>query len=103
MSAAYIHRDAERRLQELASWLRVVIVNGPRQSGKTTLLRLFQERRGTAYVTLDDPAQLALARSDPVTFVSQGPPPLIIDEVQRGGDELIRSVKVVVDQSQDRG
>ena len=39
---AYIHRDAERRLQELATWLRVVIVNGPRQSGKTTLLRMFR-------------------------------------------------------------
>jgi uncharacterized protein len=103
MPPAYIHRDVERRLQELVSWLRVVIVNGPRQSGKTTLLRMFQERSGAAYVTLDDPAQLALARSDPATFVAQGPSPLIIDEVQRGGDDLIRSVKIVVDQRQERG
>lgn len=103
MPAAYIHRDAERRLQELASWLRIVIVNGPRQSGKTTLLRKFQERVTAAYVTLDDPFQLAQARDDPATFVAQGPSPLIIDEVQRGGDDLVRAVKVVVDQRQDRG
>jgi uncharacterized protein len=103
MSAIYIHRDAERRLQELASWLRVVIVNGPRQSGKTTLLRMFQERTTATYVTLDDAFQLAQARDDPATFVAQGPSPLIIDEVQRGGDELIRAVKILVDQRQDRG
>jgi uncharacterized protein len=103
VSAIYIHRDAERRLQELASWLRVVIVNGPRQSGKTTLLRMFQERTTATYVTLDDAFQLAQARDDPATFVAQGPSPLIIDEVQRGGDELIRAVKILVDQRQDRG
>jgi uncharacterized protein len=100
---AYIHRGAERRLQELASWLRVVVVNGPRQSGKTTLLRMFQERTTAAYVTLDDAFQLAQARNDPATFVAQGPSPLIIDEVQRGGDELIRTIKIMVDQRQDRG
>jgi hypothetical protein len=100
---AYIHRDAERRLQELVAWLRVVIVNGPRQSGKTTLLRMFQERSGAAYVTLDDAFHMAQARDDPATFVARGPFLLIIDEVQRGGDELIRAVKILVDQRQDRG
>lgn len=103
MPTGYIHRGAERRLREMASWLRIVIVNGPRQSGKTTLLRMFQERATAAYVTLDDSFQLAQARSDPATFVAQGPSPLIIDEVQRGGDELIRAIKIIVDQRQDRG
>lgn len=99
----YIPRHAERRLRELTSWLRVVIVNGPRQSGKTTLLRMFQERSAATYVTLDDPFQISQARDDPATFVAQGPSPLIIDEVHRGGDELIRAVKIMVDQRQDRG
>lgn len=103
MSASYVHRDAEQRLRDLAAWLRVVIVNGPRQSGKTTLLRMFQEQATATYVTLDDAFQLAQARDDPATFVAQGPSPLIIDEVQRGGDELIRAVKMVADQRQDRG
>jgi predicted AAA+ superfamily ATPase len=48
-----------------------VIVNGPRQSGKTTLLRKFQEKTTAAYVTLDDAFQLAQSRSDPITFVAQ--------------------------------
>lgn len=103
MPGTYIHRDAEQCLQELASWLRVVIVNGPRQSGKTTLLRMFQERLGAGYVTLDDAFHLSQSRNDPATFVAQGPSPLIIDEVQRGGDDLIRAVKILVDQRQDRG
>ncbi|MGH3260823.1 MAG: ATP-binding protein, partial [Trebonia sp.] len=103
MPGTYLHRDAERRLGELAQWLRVVTVNGPRQSGKTTLLRMYQERMGGTYVTLDDAFQLAQARADPITFTDQGPRPLIIDEVQRGGDDLVRAVKVRVDRHQDRG
>jgi predicted AAA+ superfamily ATPase len=99
----YIHRFAERQLRELADGLRVVIVNGPRQSGKTTLLRMYQEQTGATYVTLDDPFQLAQARADPVTFVAQGPAPLIIDEVQRGGDDLVRAIKILVDERRDRG
>ena len=64
---------------------------------------MFQERSTAAYVTLDDAFQLAQARNDPATFVAQGPSPLIIDEVQRGGDDLIRAIKIMVDQRQDRG
>lgn len=103
MPGGYVQRYAERQLRELAGGLRVVIVNGPRQSGKTTLLRMYQQHEGATYVTLDDAFQLAQARIDPVTFAAQGPAPLIIDEVQRGGDDLIRAIKMVVDQRQDRG
>ena len=103
MPAFYVHRNAEQRLRELVSGLRVVIVNGPRQSGKTTLLRMYQEQSAAAYVTLDDAFQLAQAQDDPATFAAQGARPLIIDEVQRGGDDLIRAIKMIVDGSQDRG
>ena len=103
MSGNYVHRYAEHKLRELTEGLRVVIVNGPRQSGKTTLLRMYQEQAGATYVTLDDAFQLVQARADPVTFAAQGPAPLIIDEIQRGGDDLIRAVKIVVDQHQERG
>jgi len=99
----YARMAAEKRLDDLATWLRVVIVNGPRQSGKTTLLTQYRERHKGTYVTLDDTFQLEQARLDPMTFVEQGEPPLMIDEVQRGGDALVRAVKMVVDQRQQRG
>ena len=90
MPVFYVHRNAEQRLRDLVSGLRVVIVNGPRQSGKTTLLRMYQEQSAAAYVTLDDAFQLAQARDDPATFAAQGARPLIIDEVQRAPDLLVR-------------
>lgn len=99
-----IPRAAETRLVELATWLRVVIVNGPRQSGKTTLLRHFNAKHGGTYFTLDDAATRRAARDDPLGFARQDYRPLLIDEVQRGGDDLVRSIKIVVDEHpHDRG
>lgn len=93
----YISRAAERRLAELAGGLRIVMVNGPRQSGKSTLLTHYLDRVGGSYRTLDTVDMLAAARDDPVAFARYGAPPRGIDEVQLGGDELIRAIKVVVD------
>ncbi|GAA3442339.1 ATP-binding protein [Planomonospora venezuelensis] len=98
-----IPRAIEPLLHELASGLRIVIVNGPRQSGKTTLLRQAHAVRGGQYVTLDDEKTLAAALEDPVSFVRGRPRPLIIDEIQRGGDKLVRAIKMAVDESRDRG
>lgn len=91
------------RLDLLAGGLRAVVVNGPRQSGKTTLLRMYQEVRGGSFHSLDEEDTLATVRADPMTFVSYGHRPLIIDEVQRGGDPLLLAVKQVLDRSNERG
>jgi predicted AAA+ superfamily ATPase len=98
-----VPRAAQPLLTELAAGLRIVIVNGPRQAGKTTLLKEFQADRGGLYVTLDDPATLTGALRDPVGFVARDSRPLLIDEVQRGGDSLIRAIKMAADTSRDRG
>jgi len=58
----------------------VVLITGPRQSGKTTLARSIP---GYAYVTLDSLAALDAARSDPEGFVAGLPDRTVIDEVQR--------------------
>jgi predicted AAA+ superfamily ATPase len=87
----------QRLLEELASALRVVIVNGPRQSGKTTLLRQYQQARGGTYRTLDDRQAQETAHADPITFARHGDPPRLIDEVHRGGDVLVRAIKMEVD------
>ena len=82
---------------------RAVVVNGPRQSGKSELLRLLHGHLGGALLTLDQPQHLRLARTDPTGFVHDRARPLMIDEVQRGGDPLVLAVKVLLDSSQDRG
>lgn len=68
----------------------VVMVNGPRQCGKTTLVRQFAST-SHVYITLDDDTVLAAARSDPSGFVRQLDY-AIIDEVQRA-PELLRASK----------
>ena len=61
----------------------VVLVNGARQSGKTTLVQeMVADRPGSVYRTLDDAATLAAAVPDPVGFVRQPCELLVIDEVQ---------------------
>ena len=92
-----------QRVDLLASGLRAVVVNGPRQSGKTTLLRSYQRAHGGDFHSLDDEATLATVRADPMTFASYGQRPLIIDEIQRGGDPLLLAIKHVLDRSNDRG
>ncbi len=77
----YIPREAEARLQHFASGYPVVVVTGPRQSGKSTLVRhAFPEHR---YVSLEDLDQREFAESDPRGFLNQFTEGAILDEVQR--------------------
>jgi hypothetical protein len=96
-SAGYVPRLAALRLAELANHLRVVMINGPRQAGKTTLLMRFVEARSGSYRTLDRPDTLRAAKDDPLSFAAHGAAPRGIDEVQLAGDELVRAIKVAVD------
>ncbi len=90
-----VPRRAERLVVDALDVFRVVIVNGPRQAGKSTLLgRVATEG---PLVTLDDRATLRAARTDPTGFVDGYPKPLRIDEIQRGGDPLILAIKADVD------
>ncbi|MBN1587025.1 MAG: ATP-binding protein [Candidatus Omnitrophica bacterium] len=72
------------------------MVTGPRQSGKTTLLKhLFSKSHN--YVTLDDPEAQLEAREDPKLFLKNNPPPLIIDEIQYAPG-LLPFLKVHIDE-----
>jgi predicted AAA+ superfamily ATPase len=78
----------------------VVLVNGPRQCGKTTLARtLLQADR--SYFTLDDDTTLLSAKADPVGFIRQIDT-AILDEVQRA-PELLRAIKQAVDNDRRPG
>ncbi len=78
----------------------VVMVNGPRQCGKTTLVRDFVSGERT-YITLDDDTVLEGVRADPVGFI-RGLDVCTIDEVQRAPD-LLRAIKRSVDQDRRPG
>lgn len=93
-------RHAETRIRLALRDTRVVAIAGPRQSGKTTLARRFA-RQGRSYVTLDDPATLAAAKSDPVAFI-RDLDRAVIDEVQRAPDVLL-AIKRSVDEDKRFG
>ncbi|MDP2824982.1 MAG: ATP-binding protein [Sulfuritalea sp.] len=82
------------RVAEALADTRVVLLAGPRQSGKTTLAKQF-ETEGIRYLSLDTPAVLDAARGDPLGFV-RGLDRAIIDEVQRAPC-LLLAIKQAVD------
>ena len=90
-----LQRAIESRYRETLDARRVTVVTGPRQAGKTTLVRS-QLARGTLR-SLDEQAVLDAAIADPAGFVEAGARPLVIDEVQRAGDRIVRAIKVAVD------
>lgn len=96
-----LRRAVEARYLETVGARRVTVVTGPRQSGKTTLV-VSQLGAGTLR-NLDDQAVLEAARADPVGFVRAGARPVVIDEVQRGGEVLVRAIKAVVDRDPGAG
>ncbi|MBT4837369.1 MAG: ATP-binding protein [Methylococcales bacterium] len=79
----------------------VVLVTGPRQVGKTTLLENCAES-GRNYVSLDDYEQRQLAQNDPALFLQYHKTPLIIDEVQYA-PELFNAIKIMVDKKKCNG
>lgn len=80
----------------------VVLVNGPRQAGKTTLVRDQLRIEDGSLVTFDEESQLQACLSDPITFLDR-PGLLIVDEFQRAGDALLRAVKTLVDRDRRPG
>ena len=90
-----VRRRIEALIRDRLSTFRVVVLHGPRQSGKTTLARRLVG--GGTFLSLDDPTLLPVALDDPVGFVAHRARPVVIDEIQRGGDDLVRAVKLAVD------
>lgn len=96
----YIPRSIEKEFKSLLQQFRIVTVTGPRQSGKTTLVRM--NCPDYQYCNLEDPETRQLANSDPRAFFSRFKKPLIIDEFQRVPD-LVSHLQVMVDEDQTPG
>lgn len=93
----YIKRALEDAVLRASASFPVLLLTGPRQVGKTTMLqRLGGEARG--YVTLDDPNARYLAKTDPAMFLQRFPPPVTIDEIQYA-PEILSYIKMSVDRS----
>ncbi|MBR0267192.1 MAG: ATP-binding protein [Clostridia bacterium] len=100
----YIPRHMENRILELSRSFSAILLTGPRQAGKTTLLRELVEKEniGRRYVTLDDLTERDLAKNDPVTFLQLHQPPVLIDEVQYA-PELFPYIKIYIDEHHNPG
>lgn len=94
--SAPVPRLLAPRVREALADTPVVLIHGPRQSGKTTLARLVGERRGYRYVSFDEDAVRAAAQHDPVGFAAELPERAILDEVQRVPG-LFTALKAAVD------
>lgn len=95
----YIHREIEGALKIAAEQSPAVIITGPRQSGKTTLLsHLFLKDH--RYISLDDPNLRLMARDEPGIFFENYPPPVIIDEIQYA-PQLFSYIKLLIDKNRD--
>ena len=97
----FIKRDLANKILELSQDYACVLLTGPRQVGKTTLLRqLMQQNRN--YVTLDDFEERRLAQQEPATFLAVHETPLFIDEVQYA-PQLFSYLKIAIDNGAEPG
>ena len=94
-----IARHVADRLQVALQDTPAVLINGPRQCGKTTLVQ--QLAQGMSYITLDDPGMLIAAQQDPVGLLRQMDR-AVIDEVQRA-PQLLLALKMSIDQDRRPG
>lgn len=97
----YIKRDLENKILSLSQEYACILITGPRQVGKTTVLKqLADDNR--EYVTLDDLEERRLAKTDPAMFLQMHSLPIFIDEVQYA-PELFSYIKIAIDNGADAG
>ena len=86
METAYIHRELSGIIEEAARYFSVITITGPRQSGKTTLIR--NEFGQLPYYSLENLDVRSFAENDPVAFLSRHPEGMILDEVHNAPNLL---------------
>jgi len=100
----YIHRAMEDTFLRLSKEFPALLLTGPRQAGKTTMLQrlAMEENIDREYVTLDDLTERQMAKNDPKMFLQIHKPPVFIDEVQYA-PELFTYIKIHVDNTHRAG
>lgn len=96
-----IKRTLAHAITETSNSFKVLLLTGPRQAGKTSLLQEVQ-KSSRSYVTLDDLGMRMAAQQDPASFLDRLSLPVLIDEVQYAPD-LFSYIKMVVDREKQNG
>jgi len=97
----YVKRTLEEVVLKASKLFPVVLITGPRQVGKTTMLKKLTGNDRN-YVTLDSPINREMAKTDPELFLQRFKPPVIIDEIQYA-PELLPFIKIYVDENKQNG
>ncbi len=98
----YMKRALERKFLHMSSFFKAILVTGARQVGKTTMLKHLAMEQSRTYVSMDNTMARTLAKSDPILFFQTYKPPIIIDEIQKA-PELFEQIKIMCDESEERG
>lgn len=96
----YIARHAEMTVDKLSKMFGAVLVSGPRQVGKTTMLK--KMANGINYVSLDDPILRQTATETSTSFFKDHTPPIFIDEIQKC-PVLFEQIKLILDKDKLKG
>lgn len=99
MEPTYIQRELSGTIKEASRYFSVITITGPRQSGKTTLLR--NEFPQLAYYSLEDLDIRSFAENDPVAFLNQHTEGMILDEVHNAPD-LLSYIQGIVDEHPEK-
>jgi len=97
----FFERTLSEVIKNATETFPVVLITGPRQVGKTTVFKCYQEPERT-YITLDDPQMRVFAKNDPALFLQTYKTPLFIDEIQYA-PELFPYIKMAVDREKKKG
>lgn len=96
----YRKRLAEAAINVLSKMFGAILVAGPRQVGKTTMLK--NVTKNVSYTTLDDIVVRASAQEESCTFFKDNPPPVFIDEIQKA-PVLFEQIKMYIDKNHEKG
>ena len=96
-------RHLQSVVESAVRHFRVVLVHGPRQSGKTTLSKIVADKMGGTYWSLEDDTTRSAILDDPQHYLTNYPAPIVLDEIQQGGDRVVRHIKMQVDEDPSPG
>ena len=98
----YLKRHAEKAVSELVKSFQVILITGPRQTGKTTLLQNSAKTGKFPYLSFDDTSEIMAVKADAKSFLLLHKPPVVFDEIQYA-PELLPYLKLAVDKNKTKG